>query len=243
MQEENKAKIPKILHYIWLGNNPEPKILEKCKKSWKKFCPDYEIKRWDESNLNIDINSYCRQAYDNKKYAFASDVLRFDVLYNNGGIYLDVDVELLKNLDEFLSNDAFCGFELKNLINPGLIYGCKKNDKNVKNLIDIYNKEAFVIDNKLNLKTVCERTTQYFLDRGLKCNDEIESVGSTTIYPVRYFNPTNLSTQKVNIKKETALIHHYSASWYTPKMKFKRFIKTFLNKVTFGLFGKIFLKK
>ena len=99
--------IPKTIHYIWLGKKREPKILKNCKKTWKKLCPDYTIKRWDEKNLNIDINKYCRQAYDAKKYAFASDVLRFDVLCKHGGIYVDIDVKMIKNFDNLLYKKLF----------------------------------------------------------------------------------------------------------------------------------------
>ena len=91
--------IPKIIHYIWLGGKPLPKIAEKCIKSWQRYCPDYKIKRWDESNLDLDKYQFARDAYDAKKFAFASDVLRTDILYQYGGIYLDIDVELLKNID------------------------------------------------------------------------------------------------------------------------------------------------
>ena len=103
--------IPKIIHYIWLGGKPLPKIAEKCIASWKKYCPDYEIKRWDETNLNISQYQYAQDAYDAKKYAFASDVMRFDVLYKYGGVYVDIDVEILKPIDDLLDTSSFTGFE------------------------------------------------------------------------------------------------------------------------------------
>lgn len=244
MENDLKTKIPKIIHYIWLGNNPLPKITQRCIESWKKFCPDYEIKKWDESNLNIDINKYCRQAYDANKYAFASDVLRFYVLKQEGGIYLDVDVELLKPLDDYLHHSCFTGFERSNSINPGLIMGCEKNHKDVSELFDMYNNETFINnDGTYCLKTICDRTYEYFSKFGLKCDNSIENVSQTVIYPTEYFNPTDLDTQKVSITNNTVSIHHYCASWYTKKMKFKRGLKTFLNFITFGLFGKIFLRK
>ena len=235
--------IPKVIHYIWLGGNPLPKIAEKCMASWKKFCPDYEIKRWDESNLNLDICKYCREAYDAKKFAFASDVLRYYILLHEGGIYLDIDVELIKPIDEFLSDGCFTGFERENSINSGLIAGAEKGNEDIKNLFERYKDEHFVVDGKLNTKTVCERAVEYFVQKGLVLNNKTQKVSTTTIYAAEYFNPTNLDTQKVRITNNTHTIHHYNASWYSPKQKFKRGVKTFLNKITFGLFGKIFLKK
>jgi len=219
--------IPKVIHYIWIGGNPLPKIAEKCMESWRRCCPDYEIKRWDESNLNIDINKYCRDAYNNKKWAFASDVLRYDVLLKEGGIYMDIDVELLKSIDDLLDCKCFVGFESSEL-NPGLIMGAEANSEDVKNLLKVYDTEKFIFeDGSMNLKTT----------------NDIQVVSETIIYPKRYFNPTNLSTQKIKITKDTYSIHHYNASWYTNSMKFKRGVKTFLNKITFGLFGKICLRK
>ena len=124
--------IPKKLHYIWIGEKPLPDLAKKCIESWKKFCPDYEIVAWDESNLNIDINEYCREAYDARKFAFASDVLRYDVIYREGGIYMDIDVELIKPIDDMLENKMFLGFENPKCVNPGLIMGAEAGSEVIK---------------------------------------------------------------------------------------------------------------
>ena len=71
--------IPKIIHYCWFGNKEIPEQLKKYMASWKKYCPAYEIKRWDETNLDLDKYQYVRDAYDAKKYAFATDVLRCEI--------------------------------------------------------------------------------------------------------------------------------------------------------------------
>jgi len=236
--------IPKIIHYIWLGGKEEPAILQKCKASWQKKCPDYEIKRWDETNLDLDSCQYARQAYDAKKFAFASDYFRFQILEREGGIYLDIDVELLKSLDPFLENQCFVGFESRGSINPGLVLGAEANNEDIKNLLESYDGQSFVSKNGvMNLKTICERTFEYYTDLGLKNDEQTQKISTTMIYATEYFNPTNLQTQKRKITKNTVAIHHYNASWYTPWKKFKRGVKTFLNKITFGLFGKLFLKK
>ena len=91
--------IPKKIHYCWFGENPMPdKDLENI-ESWKKFCPDYEIIRWDESNYDVNKIPYIKEAYECKKYAFVSDYARLDIIYHEGGIYLDTDVEIIKNID------------------------------------------------------------------------------------------------------------------------------------------------
>ena len=187
--------IPKIIHYIWLGGNPLPKIAEKCIESWKKFCPDWEIKRWDEENLNIDINTYCRQAYDAKKFAFASDVLRFDILSREGGVYVDIDVEFLKPIDELLDQECFLGLEddRRFFVAPGLIMGSVAGGELVQKLLDNYSKDVFLNeDGSQNMETVCVKTTNLLLNEyGLQKKNEVQDLGKVKVYATEYFNPTN----------------------------------------------------
>ena len=116
----------KTIHYCWFGKNPKSKLILKCIDSWRKCCPDYEIKEWNEENFDINCCDYVREAYEAKKWAFVSDYCRFYVLYNYGGIYLDTDVELLKSLDVLSKN--FVGFENQNRVNSGLIRGAMTID-------------------------------------------------------------------------------------------------------------------
>ena len=86
--------IPKVIHYIWIGHNPLPELALNCIRSWKEKCPDYEIRLWNEENLNIQECLFAKQAYENKKYGFVTDYLRLNIVYEHGGIYLDTDVEV-----------------------------------------------------------------------------------------------------------------------------------------------------
>lgn len=81
--------IPKVIHYCWFGCKPLPEDVKRYIKTWKKYCPDYEIKEWNESNFDVKQNQYCREAYEAKKWAFVSDYVRLKVLYDYGGIYMD----------------------------------------------------------------------------------------------------------------------------------------------------------
>lgn len=236
--------IPKTIHYIWLGKNPLPEIARKCMASWEKFCPDYEIKRWDESNLDLDKFKFVRQAYDAKKWAYASDALRFDILNTYGGIYLDIDVEFIKPLDEsFLKNKAFFAFEKEDSIAPGLIFGAEKGVREVEDLLDTYKNLSFLDENvKPILKTVCIISTDYFKQMGLKCDNTKQEINGVAFYPTEYFCPYNVITGKTKIVEDTVAIHHYFASWYSPWQKFKSKTKKVLNLITFGAFGKMLEK-
>lgn len=234
--------IPKIIHYIWLGKGQLPKIFDKCLASWQKYCPDWEIKRWDESNLNLDICPYVREAYDNRKFAFASDVLRLDILNKFGGVYLDVDVELLKPIDEFMDSYCFTGFETSRLINPGLIMGSEADNKDLQNILAEYGKRHFVVDGKLDITTICETCTRYYEKLGLKRYNETQKLDTLTAYASEYFSPIDIVQSKKKITKNTHSIHWYNASWYSPWQKTKQAIKKTLNILTFGLFGRVLLK-
>lgn len=104
-------RIPKVIHYCWFGGNPLPSLAEKCIASWRKYLPDYEIKRWDESNFDVNIIPYTKQAYEAKKYAFVSDYARFWILYNYGGLYFDTDVEVIRSMDDIIAAGPFMGCE------------------------------------------------------------------------------------------------------------------------------------
>lgn len=211
--------IPKIIHYCWFGGGDLPESALKCIESWKKYCPDYEIKLWDESNFNIKENRFIVQAYKEKKYAFVSDYARFKVLLKNGGIYLDTDVELLKPLDDLLDNNAFMGFEKagKELtgIAPGLIIGTNPEAKFVKDMINLYNKIEFC-DSEGNIvaKTVVKYTTDYLLKKGCVLENKIQKIEDVTLYPTEYFCPKDYESGKITITENTYSIHHYDSTWW-----------------------------
>lgn len=210
----------KVIHYCWFGKNPKSRLILKCIESWKRFCPDYEIKEWNEDNFDINCCDYVKEAYASKKWAFVSDYCRFFVLYNYGGIYLDTDVELLKPIDSIASTCV--GFESEKLINSGLVRAAEKHDKVCELMLESYAKDKFLKENgELNLLTVCERETEILCKFGLKLNNQMQVVGGTTVYPMEYFQPTDMNTGRVYITKNTVSVHHYAASWKSGYSKFR----------------------
>lgn len=236
--------IPKTIHYCWFGNGKFPKLAQKCLESWKKFCPDYEIICWNEEKFDLNINTYVKEAYENKKYAFVTDYVRLYVLYNYGGIYMDTDVEVLKSLDEFLQHKAFSGFENETDIPTGIM-GSEKGVKIFKELLNYYESIHFKKkDGTLDITSNVTTITNIMKNKGLKQNNELQTVEEFTLYPKEYFCPIDYPTKTKTITENTYTIHWFSGSWVSNKDKAK--IRTY--NILVKIFGqntinKILVKK
>lgn len=217
--------IPKVIHYCWFGRNPLPESAKKCIESWKNYLPDYTIKEWNEDNFNIQCCDYVKEAYNAKKYAFVSDYARFDILYREGGIYFDVDVEVIKPFDDLLSKGGFMGFEAedknnleKYFVNPGLALAISSNHEIFKDLLEGYHTRHFLkSDGSYDLTTICSYTTQVLVKNGMKNDGNLQNVKGIWIYPPDYFCPMNFYSGETIITINTHSIHHYSNTWHTSK--------------------------
>ena len=233
--------IPKKIHYCWFGGNNKPHTALKCIESWKKYCPDYEIIEWNESN--IDLNAcplFVQKAYAMKKWAFMTDYIRLKVVYENGGIYLDTDVELLKSLDFLLTQRAYMGCEGANYVNTGLGFGAEANHSFLRKNMDVYEELDPVDDDGVFVSSPCPHyTTAVLKNMGVSfpVNEIVEANDGLMLYPNHWFNPYDWKTEKLRIKKETVSIHHYSASWMSEQQK-KGFIQQEKSKQIAKKFGK-----
>lgn len=220
------TKIPKVIHYCWFGRGEKPELANKCIDSWKKIMPDYEIKEWNEDNFDISFNKYVEQAYNAKKFAFVSDVARLYIVYNNGGIYLDVDVEVLKSFDELLNYDSFFGFENNDYVNTGVGFGASKKNPIIKDMLDCYKDINFVLDDKTFDLTTCPvRNTSVLKKHGLKKGNKNQILDdNSAIFASEYFCPKDYYTGNISVTDNTYSIHHFNASWHTKK-EHKLFMK------------------
>ena len=141
--------IPKKIHYIWLGRNKKDRASQICLNSWKTNLKDYEIIEWNEDNLPLDSIAqnnrffyYCRKY---RLWAFMADYLRLWILYKEGGIYMDTDVQVLKSFDDLLQKPMFLGYELNDYIGTGII-GAEKENPYVKVLLDFYTDRIWQVD-------------------------------------------------------------------------------------------------
>lgn len=214
--------IPKKIHYCWFGGSELPERDRKCIESWKRFCPDYEIIRWDESNYDVGKNRYMREAYETKKWGFVSDYARLDIIYEHGGIYLDTDVELIRNIDDLLENRAYMGFEQDGqMVATGLGFGAEKYMPIIREIRDsIYEDRSFKVGPNEYDTTPCPAMNTTFLEAmGLERNNRMQTIGGITIYPSQYFAPLNSINGILEQTDATYSIHHYHASWLEPEEK------------------------
>ncbi len=246
--------IPKKIHYCWFGKGDKPKLAKKCIGSWKKYCPDYEIIEWNENNFDINLNPYTKWCYENKKYAFLSDYVRLLVVYQNGGIYFDTDVELLRNPDFLLRTPAFFGFETNGTevsnakgvdknsdliygsVASGLAYGSIANGLALKMMIKEYD---FLLDGKHGVVMCPQLNTQALEKIGLKRDGSYQEFEWGTVYPKEYFNPYESTTGRLNKTKNTVSVHWYMGSCLTTAQK----IRSMVSKPLHRVFGTDFMKK
>ena len=218
-------EIPKVINYCWFGGNKKSKLIKKCIASWKKMCPDYEIVEWNEKNFDINSNSYIKEAYDEKKWAFVTDYVRLFVIYNNGGIYLDTDVELVQSLDNLLKYDSFFSLESEDYIATGLGFGAKKNNDLVKAMLDDYDDIHFKNDKgEIDLTPCPVRNTNSVKDVFDKVKDRTSLflIDNNAFLGMEFFCPYNPSTGVLNKTKNTYGIHWYNASWRSNRINIQR---------------------
>ncbi|MBM7709079.1 glycosyltransferase family 32 protein [Enterococcus lemanii] len=206
--------IPKKIHYAWFGGKEKPKKIRDCMATWEKHLADYEIIEWNESNFDVYSHPYVKEAYQNKKWAYVSDYVRAKVLFDQGGIYLDTDVLVLDNLDEFRKNRAFVGFE-----NPDYpftaVWGCEKHHPLAKSILEMYDQVEFQYDINDEMKFVNTKTVSDILINQYSClvNNKYQVLKEDIIV-----YPDNILC---NPSAESSTIHVFTGTWIEARKTFK----------------------
>ena len=232
--------IPKVIHYCWFGRGKLPKLAEMCIESWKKFCPDYEIVCHNEDNFDINQNRYAKEAYEAGKWAFVSDYVRLKVLYDEGGIYLDTDVELIRPLDELIAGGGYMGFDDNGLVSTGLGFACEKGNKLIGTLLADYDDISFVLsDGNYDMMPCPDRNTKTMIELGFDVKNKMQNFMGIQILPEDYLCPIKYYTGKKRITKNTYSIHHFSATWISSTAKRTLFVKRLIGVELYDkLYGK-----
>jgi len=223
--------IPKKIHYCWFGNGKLPEKEQKCIESWRKMLPDYELVCWDENNFDINSTQFTKEAYLAKKYAFVADYVRIFVLKQEGGIYLDTDVEVIRSFDDLLQCAFFSGYETDGVIQTGVI-GCEPNSSFISKIYEYYNNRAFIKpDGTFDQTPNSAIIANLMKKQGISMKNKRHSYQELELYPSDYFCPINQATWEIKVTNNTYCIHYLSGSWLSKKDRLSRQLKTIIGSV------------
>ena len=228
--------IPKKIHYFWIGGNPKPDSVLFCIDSWKKFCPEYEIIEWNETNYDFTKNEYMRQAYEAKKWAFVTDYARLDVIYRYGGIYLDTDVELIKPLDSVLNYKGFMGFdkttEKDHFVATGLGFGMEPGNQILREMMSDYeDMRSIREDGEIKYVPCPYLNTRVLQSHGLENDDKDQMVQDIMVFASDVLCPKSYNTLRLHITDRTLSIHHFDGTWQDNKRKRRHRMTAGMNRL------------
>jgi hypothetical protein len=230
--------IPKIIHYCWLSGNPIPADYQKYMNLWKIKLSDYQFILWDTKRFDINQTVWTRQAFDTGMYAFAADYIRLFAVYNHGGIYLDMDMEIIKPFDDLLETDLMIAYENHIGENPEAgCFGAVKGHEYVKKCMEYYENHNFFhasetekimgMDaarrcdyiNPIILPELMKETMVSFKDRGYR------------IYSREYFTAKNIVTGAIEKTKNTHTVHHFATQYHSAEWRKNRETEQKINRI------------
>ncbi len=206
--------IPRIIHAIWFSGDPMPKLYRDCLDSWKKYATDMEIKIWDLKTYKPERCLFFEQAIAEKNWAFASDYARADLLRRYGGVYMDLDVEMLRPIEDLLCNDAYMGFESTDRIECGSGMGAGPGHPILQEICESYeNRPYFKADGTWDNSTCPVRYTKVIEQHGLKKNGGFQFVEDITVYPFEVLTGKSFETGIIYNTECSYTVHHHNGSW------------------------------
>lgn len=251
--QDNNTTIPKVIHYCWLSDDPYPAKIKRCIDSWLKQLPDYEIKLWNTHNFDIESVPYVFEAYKAKKWAFAADYIRMYALYHEGGIYLDSDVEVVKNFDPFLCHNFFSSLEYhpsqiertgaEKLIDKdghriadeyvsgiqiqAAVMGAKPHCSFVKDVLDWYAENNFVFNHDKPGDTLL--SPQIYARVAEKYGFIYKDVDQELSDGIKIYRSEIFAGNKHEVTPASFAIHNCAHSWHaSPKEKLAKWLSRFL---------------
>lgn len=230
--------IPKIVHYCWFGGNDYPENIKQYIDTWEKKLPNYKFMLWNEEAFDYKKIRFTKEAYEEKKYAFVSDYVRLYALKKYGGIYLDTDMEMIKNIDDLLNDDLILGYEEEDGSSLCTCFiASKPNHVFIDEIMSHYENRSFKkedgsFDIRPNNLIFREKLIQKY-NPNLDGKEQYLQDG-IHVYPYDYFNPMSLITGKIKETSNTRAIHWHTLSWVSWKVKVVKFIRL---KIFIPIFG------
>lgn len=160
--------IPKIIHYIWLSDNEYPEEVQKCISSWESL-EGFTLRKWTLKDFNLDEMPYVKKMVEHKLWAFASDYLRLKILAEEGGIYFDTDVKVLKPFDDLLENPYNLAWITQDFLIGGPIMMFEKDSEYAKKIFEYYKSHC---EDTFSPRVIEAITTPTFKNWGLKIFDQ-----------------------------------------------------------------------
>lgn len=201
--------IPKIIHYCWFGNNEKSDEIIDCIESWKKTCPDFEIKEWNEINFPFENFPFAARMYNEKRWAFVADYARLHILESEGGFYLDTDMLLLQSLSPLAEASCVLGEEAPGTISAGMI-GSVPHHPFIIQCRDFYDTH---VEESTTIPRVLSQIYENYADKS-----------ALVVYPPKVFYP--FDSEHINEYKgqdlgpEVIGVHLWHYSWGHPLNKF-----------------------
>lgn len=215
-------RIPKIIHCFWFSGDEKDELSKSCMESWRRFCPDFEIKEWNTTNYDVGKNPYMYEAYKARKWAYVTDFARLDMVHEYGGFYFDLDLELVKGIDSLIGARFVTGFGPIRDVELAA-FGAEKGNDLVKRLMQEYEDRKFQTDKSLTLKDVQPIFMDSFMRKhGFVINGKYQDIGGNVILPRDSFSPRNWFTGEIEIKDTSFGVHHCAGGWVSKEAANKR---------------------
>lgn len=212
-------KIPKKIHYMWVGGKSLPDEYKKNIDTWRKFNPDYEIIRWDESNLNLEECDYVKEAFVTKSWCFVTNYIRLSIVWNYGGIYLDTDVEVQSSFDTLLNDDAFFCMGCADRVNNGCGFGAIPHHPLVMQLKQSFENSHFLIDGKPGRKACHTFLHPVLKNYGFEIKNEYQNINGVALYPAEVMSPYTMGGLGNFFSDKTLSVHKESGTWKNEREK------------------------
>lgn len=180
--------------------------------------PNCPITEWNETNCALDL-PYLKKAYAKKLWPKVANYIRLQVLYEEGGIYLDTDIRILKPLDPLLEEECFLGFQLRDVglesVNNAVL-GARKRHPFLKACMELTLR---IFETSGDFWSSPAVTTQVLREMGLRTYGE-QKIDGIALYPVECFYPFSWNEKVAldHVGEQTYCIHYWT-QWKQIRLK------------------------